>query len=126
MAQKSLFGPRSGESVGLWILKVFSGLFIFLILAMHFMVNHLVSPNGLQTYAEIVKYYQNPTIVGMEILFVIFVVGHSLLGLRGILLDLKPKPAVVKVFNWIFVGVGLAAVIYGVSLILLIANRGAV
>ena len=100
-------------------------LLIVLILIMHFVVNHLVAPNGLLTYADILRYYQNPLIPIMEILFVVFVVSHALIGLRGIILDLKPSRAVLAVTDWVFVIVGGAAIIYGIWLILTVVAKGA-
>ena len=104
--EKSLYGPKSGEGAGLWFLKVISGLLVFFILGLHFGVNHLVAETGLLTYADVVRYYQNPIVVILEIFFLIFVVSHALIGLRGILLDLKPKPGFMKVINRLFIFIG--------------------
>jgi len=77
------------------------------------------------TYAEVLKYYQNPIIPIMEILFVAFVVSHSLIGLRGIILDLKPSRSLLTAINWVFTAVGALAIIYGVWLILTLVAKGA-
>lgn len=118
--------PKSGEGAGLWLLKIVSGLLLVIILAVHFIVNHMLgSQAGLLTYEEVVLYYaKNLIIPFMEILFVTFVVTHALLGVRSILLDLKPKPATMKVINWGFLVVGLGFVIYGIWLIVVIVQRG--
>ncbi len=121
----SPYGPRSGESAWLWLAKALSGLVIIAILIIHLIVNHFAAPNGLLSYADIVRYYQNPLILVMEIVFVAFVVSHALLGLRGILLDLKPGADLMRVVNWLFTILGTGAIIYGIWLILTIAGRGA-
>ncbi len=123
--EKSLYGPKSGEGTWLWFIKAATGVLIIVILGVHFVVNHLVAPTGLLSYADVIKYYQNPIIPIMEILFVVFVVSHALIGLRGILLDLKPTRAVLTGINWLFMVVGLAAIVYGIWLILAIASKGA-
>lgn len=123
--EKSLYGPKSGEGTWLWFIKAATGVLVIVILGVHFVVNHLVAPTGLLSYADVIKYYQNPIIPIMEILFVIFVVSHALIGLRGILLDLKPTRAVLTGINWLFTAVGLAAIVYGIWLILAIASKGA-
>ena len=89
-------GPKSGEGVWLWLTKIITGFFIIFILIIHFVVNHLVAPGGLLTWADVVKYYQNPIIPIMEIGFLAFVVSHSLIGLRSIILDLKPPRSLLK------------------------------
>lgn len=116
--------PKKYEGAGRWLLKILTGLFIVVFLGIHFIVNHLVAPEGLLTYSDVVKYYQNPIIVIMEISFLIMVVVHSFLGLRAILLDLNPSPRVLKTANYVLMVIGTAAVVYGTWLALTIASRG--
>ena len=117
-------GPKSGEGVWLWLTKIITGLFIIIILIIPFVVNHLVAAGGLLTWADVVKYYQNPIIPIMEIGFLAFVVSHSLIGLRSIILDLKPTRSLVNVVNWLFTAIGIGAVIYGIWLIFAIVAQG--
>ena len=124
--EKPLYGPKSGEGTWLWLIKIITGALVSVILFIHLIVNHLVAPNGLLSYADILKYYQNPIIPVMEILFVSFAVVHALTGLRGIILDLKPTRAILNGINWLFSIFGVVAVIYGIWLILTIASKGAV
>jgi succinate dehydrogenase / fumarate reductase membrane anchor subunit len=116
--------PKRLEGSGRWLLKIVAGLLIVFFLGLHFVVNHLVAPGGLLTYADVVAYYQNPVVVVMEIAFLIVVISHSVLGLRSILLDLNPSPAVLRFANIALVVIGTAAVIYGTWLALTIASRG--
>lgn len=116
--------PKRLEGSGRWLFKIFTGLLIVVFLGIHFIVNHLVAPGGLLTYADVVAYFQNPIIVVMEISFLVLVVVHSFLGLRSILLDLDPSPMVLRVVNFVLVVIGTVAVIYGAWLALTIASRG--
>ena len=116
--------PKRLEGSGRWLLKIFTGLLIVVFLGIHFVVNHLVAPGGLLTYADVVTYFQNPIIVIMEISFLVLVVVHSFLGLRSILLDLNPSPTVLRMANFALAVIGAAAVIYGAWLALIIAGRG--
>ena len=93
-------------------------------LFIHFIVNHFVAPNGLLTYADVVRYYQNPIIPIMECGLVAFAVSHALIGLRGILLDLKPARAFIIAINWLFSIVGVVAIVYGIWLIFTIVSKG--
>ncbi len=116
--------PKRLEGSGRWLLKIFTGLLIVIFLGIHFVVNHLVAPGGLLTYADVVAYFQNPIIVVMEISFLVLVVVHSFLGLRSILLDLNPSPTVLRMANFVLLVIGAAAIIYGIWLALTIAGRG--
>ena len=114
----------SGENSWLWLVKIVTGPLLIVLLFIHLVVNHFIGQTGLLTYADVVAYYRNPFIPIMEICFLAAVVLHSLTGLRGILLDLKPSRSVLKVIDWILVLGGITAVSYGTWLVLTIASRG--
>ncbi len=117
--------PKSGENTWLWLLKIVTGPLLVIFLAVHFIVNHYIGETGLLTYKDVVAYYQNPLIPIMEIGFLASVVTHSLLGLRGIILDLKPSRNFLKILDWVFLIAGILIVVYGTWLALTIASRGA-
>lgn len=113
-----------GEGSGLWLLKAFSGALLVIILAIHLVVNHLVYEGGVMSWQDVVTYYQNPVIVILEAVFLISVVAHALLGLRGILLDLQPSNAMLVWINRLSLAIGIAAVTYGLWLLLTVASFG--
>jgi len=115
---------RDGENAWLWLLKILTGPLLVILIAVHFVVNHFIGENGLLTYADVINYYRNPLIPIMEILFLASVVTHSLSGLRGIILDLKPARNALQIVDWVLLIVGLAAVVYGAWLALTIASIG--
>ena len=92
--------------------------------SVHFIVNHFIGETGLLTYTDVIAYYQNPLIPIMEIFFLASVVTHSLIGLRGIILDLKPARNILKIIDWVLVIFGVSAVLYGTWLALTIASKG--
>jgi succinate dehydrogenase hydrophobic anchor subunit len=116
---------KSREGSWLWLIKLVSGALIIVILGVHFIVNHLIGETALLTYDQIVAYYRIPIIPIMEITFLILVVSHSLIGLRGIILDLKPSQPVLKAVDWLFTALGVVSVVYGVWLITVIVSKGA-
>jgi succinate dehydrogenase hydrophobic anchor subunit len=95
-------------------------------LVLHFTVNHYLGSTsaGLMTYSDVVEYYQNPIIPAIEIIFLITVVTHCLIGLRGIILDLNPSRPVLSMVTWFLVLLGTSSVIYGTWLALTIAALG--
>lgn len=115
---------KPAENTGLWMLKVFAGIFIVVLLGIHFVVNHLLAPGGLLSYSDVITYYQNPIIPIMEGFFLVFVVGHALLGLRSIVLDLNPSPAQMRWIDPAFILLGSAAIIYGIWLLVVLVMRG--
>jgi succinate dehydrogenase hydrophobic anchor subunit len=121
---QSVSVPRSSETTWLWLLKIVTGVLLVLLLGIHLVVNHFVAENGLLTYVDVVAYYQNPIIPIMEIGFLAIVVTHSLTGLRGIVLDLKPSRNFLRVFDIILVIAGISVVVYGIWLILVIVSKG--
>lgn len=120
--EKSLSNPRS-ETSWLWLAKIFLGLLIVLLLGLHFVVNHILAPNGLLSYNEVVAYYKNPIIPTIEIIFLITVIAHAFIGLRSVILDLNPAKAVMRWINGLLVVVGAGAIIYGSWLVIEIAGR---
>lgn len=116
--------PKAREGAFLWLIKILAGLSIVIVLGIHFVVNHLVAPEGLLNYSDVVRYYQNPWVVTMEIFFLITVVTHALIGIRSILLDLNPSDSLLSIINLILAVVGVGAVTYGIWLALEIASRG--
>jgi succinate dehydrogenase hydrophobic anchor subunit len=122
---QNISAPKSGENAWLWLVKIVTGPLLIIFILIHFIVNHFAAENGLLTYADVIAYYKNPLIPAMEICFLAAVVTHSLIGLRGIILDLKPSRNVLKVIDWILVIFGISAVLYGIWLALTIASTGA-
>ena len=116
--------PKAGEGFWLWLIKLATGVLIVVLLLVHFIVNHLAQ-QGLLGYADVIAYYSNPGIVVMEITFLAVVVSHTLIGLRGIILDLNPPAKLMGIIDWVLVLVGIGAVVYGISLALVIASRSA-
>jgi succinate dehydrogenase / fumarate reductase membrane anchor subunit len=109
--------PKSGENVWLWLLKILTGLGIVVLLAVHLIVNHLIAEGGLLSHADVVAYYTNPWIVFMEAAFLLVVVSHSLVGLRSVILDLKPSRAVLRIIDFAFVVLGVTSSVYGLWLL---------
>ena len=118
--------PRPGETTWIWLVKMVTGPLLILVLILHLIVNHYIGslPSGLMTYKDIVQYYQHPIIPAIEILFVATVVTHSLIGLRGIILDMNPSRRVLSAVTWILSLLGIGSVLYGIWLALRIASQG--
>jgi succinate dehydrogenase / fumarate reductase membrane anchor subunit len=116
--QATQTGPKPGESSILWLVKILSGLLIIVILVIHFLVNHFYAPEGLLSFNDVVNYYINyPIVPIMEGFFLVFVVSHSLIGMRSIFLDLNLNKPTRQVIDVVLIVVGVVSVVYGLWLI---------
>ena len=118
--------PRPGETTWLWLIKIVTGPLLVIVLILHFTVNHYLGSmsSGLMTYDDVIRYFQNPIIPAIEILFLVTVVTHCLIGLRGIVLDMNPSRPVLRLVTWLLVLLGVVSVVYGIWLALVIAAKG--
>ena len=118
MSRRTLeeMAARRDRSGSLWLIQAFSGLLLVFILGMHMIVHHFVVEGGLRDYQQVLDYVANPFVFVVEVLFVIFAVVHALLGVRAIVIDLRPSAGALRVANWVLTVVGLVAIGYGLWL----------
>lgn len=114
--------PKTREGTWLWLFKIISGLLIVVLLGVHFLVNHLLAPQGLLSYEEVIRYFDNPIVPVMEVGFLVFVIAHSLTGLRSILLDLNPSDKLLRAADVVFILAGVGFTVYGIWLAWVIAS----
>lgn len=115
--------PR--ENAWLWLVKIIAGLLIVILLGIHFVINHLVAPEGLLSYADVLSYYQVWFVPLMEIIFLVVVITHALVGVRSILLDLNLSAQLVKGITWILLMIGAGGILYGIWIVIRVVNAGA-
>ncbi len=120
--EKSL-AKSNTENSWLWLVKIIAGLLIILMLGLHFIVNHLLAPHGLLSYAEVVSYYKIPIIPIIEVIFLITVLTHAFIGLRSIVLDLNPSRIVLRWVTVLLVVLGVICAFYGTWLVVVITGR---
>ena len=97
-----------------WFWQAFSGVGLVVLLALHMIAHHFVVPEGLRNFREVVDYLRNPLIVVLEVLFLVTVTSHAVLGVRAIIFDLglseraeKRVSQILTVFGVLTVGYGL-------------------
>jgi succinate dehydrogenase hydrophobic anchor subunit len=115
--------PKPGEGVWLWLIKMISGGLIIIFLVTHFIINHFsgTAEGGLLTFKEVIQFYTSPGYLVLEILFIITVITHALIGVRSVILDLNPARSAMTVIDWLLVILGVGSVVYGIWLALSIA-----
>ena len=120
MSRRSLeeMATHRDRSGSLWLVQAFSGLLLVFILGAHMIAHHFIVEGGLRDYQQVLAYVANPFVFIIELAFVIFATVHALLGVRAILIDLRPSAGTLRVINWVLIVVGAVAIGYGLWLAL--------
>ncbi len=100
----------------LWLIQAISGLLLVALLGLHMVAHHFVVEGGLRDFQEVLAYVSNPVIFFLEVVFLVVVTTHAMLGLRAIVRDLNLSATAARTADWILALVGAAALIYGVWL----------
>ncbi len=115
--QKAVKATARKDSAGAWwIVQAITGLLLILLLGLHMIAHHFVVEGGLRTYADVLDYISNPIIFVLEVLFLIVVTPHAMLGLQSIIMDLGPSAKAERNIRWIVRILTVLIIIYGVWL----------
>jgi len=119
MTMQGAIYPQKSASLA-WLIQAVSGMLLIVLLGLHMIANHFVVPGGLQTYQDVVRYLSNPLILVLEVLFLIVVTSHALLGVRAVVLDTGLSQQSERTLNTVLVGLGILIVLYGLWLTFII------
>jgi succinate dehydrogenase membrane anchor subunit len=114
-----------GRQTLVWRATASSGVALVVLITVHMVAHHFVvqGTGGLRSDRQVLEYVANPAIFTIELLFLVAVTVHAMLGLRGVLFDLATG---VRARAWIsraLVVLGVVTVAYGVALIVTLASR---
>ena len=120
MSRRTLeeMATRRDRSGSLWLVQALTGLLLVFILGTHMIAHHFIVEGGLRDYQQVLDYVANPFVFIIEVTFVIIATIHALLGVRAIIIDLRPSAATMRVINWVLVAVGAVTIGYGLWLAL--------
>jgi succinate dehydrogenase hydrophobic anchor subunit len=102
--------PRATSS---WLWQAITGVSLVLLLGLHFIANHFIARGGLRDFADVVAYLRNPIILVLELLFLLVVTTHAMLGVRAILLDFGLSGRMEKRLSQALAVAGVLTVGYG-------------
>jgi succinate dehydrogenase / fumarate reductase membrane anchor subunit len=116
---------RGGGQRLVWGITAISGTALLVLVTVHMIAHHFVveRTGGLRTYRQVLEYVANPVMLVVELLFLVAVTVHAMLGLRGVLFDLAEGE---RARAWISRGLaalGAVTVAYGTVLIGVLASR---
>lgn len=96
-----------------WIWQAVTGAGLVILASLHMVANHFVVEGGLQNFEDAQKYLSNPVIMPLELLFLICVTSHALLGVRAILFDFGLSEKAENLVNQALIIIGVLTVGYG-------------
>lgn len=108
-----------------WKATAYSGAALLALVTVHMVAHHLVveEVGGLRTYAQVLDYISNPLMFVIEILFLVVVTTHAMLGLRSVLFDFGLSLRTKRVVSRGLLVLGIVTVAYGVTLIGVLASK---
>jgi succinate dehydrogenase hydrophobic anchor subunit len=104
------------KATSAWLWQVFTGVGLAILLGLHFVANHFIAKGGLRDFADVLAYLRNPIVLVLELLFLVVVTTHALLGVRAILLDFGFSENAEKRLSRVLTVVGVLTVGYGLWL----------
>ena len=108
-----------------WRATAYSGVALLVLVTIHMVAHHFVveEVGGLRTYRQVLDYIANPVIFVIEVLFLVVVTIHAMLGLRSVLFDFGLSARAKRLVARGLVALGIATIAYGVTLIGVLASR---
>jgi succinate dehydrogenase / fumarate reductase, membrane anchor subunit len=106
------FDQESRPTVA-WLWQVVTGVGLVFLLGLHMVANHFIAKGGLRDYAAVVAYLRHPIILLLEILFLVCVTTHALLGVRAIFLDFGLSERIEQIVTRVLKWIGILTVVYG-------------
>ncbi len=116
--QKMLDNPfaREPKASSGWLWQVFTGVGLVFLLGLHFIANHFIVKGGLRDFANVVSYLRNPIILVLEVLFLVVVTTHAMLGVRAIVMDFGLSDRIEKRLSQALTIIGVLTIVYGLWL----------
>jgi succinate dehydrogenase cytochrome b556 subunit len=114
----------SARGVPAFVGQVASGAALIVLLGLHMIAQHFVVPTGLRYYEDVIAWLANPVVVVLEVLFLLFVTYHAMLGVRAILFDFGFAERTERRITAALWVVGVVTIVYGVVLFAAIINAG--
>jgi succinate dehydrogenase hydrophobic anchor subunit len=108
-----------------WRATAASGVALLVLVTIHMIAHHFVveEVGGLRNYAQVLDYISNPVMFVIEIVFLVVVTTHAMLGLRSVLFDFGLSVRGKRLVARGLLVLGVVTVAYGVTLIGVLASR---
>lgn len=104
------------EASSSWLWQVITGVGLVILLGLHIIAQHFIARGGLRNFADVLAYMRNPIFLVLEVLFLVVVTAHAMLGVRAILMDFGLSARAEKRLSQALIVIGVLTVIYGLWL----------
>ena len=101
-----------------WIWQAVSGILLIVIVFLHMLFQHF--QEGLLSVNEAIAHVASPAIFILELLFVLVVTYHALVGVKSVIFDLKLSDSTRRKVSTGLTILGVVTAIYGIVLAFLI------
>ncbi len=105
-----------------WIGQAVSGILLIVIVLLHIYFHHFQT-QGLLDVNQVIAHVSGPVIFILEILFIIVVTYHAILGARAIIFDLNLSEAARRKVSVVLTILGVVTAAYGLVLAFLIRSQ---
>jgi succinate dehydrogenase / fumarate reductase membrane anchor subunit len=118
MEGKTMENPFAKEpkATASWLWQVITGMALLFLLGLHVIANHFIAKGGLRNFADVLAYLRNPVFLFLEVLFLVIVTSHAMLGIRAILLDFGLPDRVERWLSRALTAIGVLTVGYSLWL----------
>jgi succinate dehydrogenase / fumarate reductase membrane anchor subunit len=118
MEGKTMENPFAKEpkATASWLWQVITGMALLFLLGLHVIANHFIAKGGLRNFADVLAYLRNPVFLFLEVLFLVIVTSHAMLGIRAILLDFGLPDRVERWLSRALTAIGVLTVAYSLWL----------
>ena len=118
LTQEMMENPFAEEpkASSTWYWQVLTGIALLVLLGLHFIANHFIAAGGIRDFADVVSYLRNPIVLVLEVLFLIVVATHAMLGVRAIVIDFGIPSQAEKRLSQVLTVIGVLTVAYGLWL----------
>jgi succinate dehydrogenase hydrophobic anchor subunit len=118
--QQPEIDKRTRQSLS-WIGQAISGGLLVVILLLHMLFHHF--QEGLLSADEVIRHVSSSAIFVLELLFIIVVSYHALLGIKAVIFDLKLSHTTRRKISMGLTILGIVTVGYGIVLAFLIRSQ---
>jgi succinate dehydrogenase hydrophobic membrane anchor protein len=106
-----------------WLAQAVSGVLLLALLGLHMIAHHFIVEGGLRDYQQVLAYLGNPLILVIELVFLVVVTYHAMVGVRSIIFDFGLDPGQERTVTGLLTVVGVVIVVYGFYLAITLFSR---
>jgi len=105
-----------------WVYQAISGGLVLILVTVHMVAQHFVVSTGLRTFTDVIAFLSNPVMLVLEVLFLVVVSWHAVLGLRAVIFDFGLSDRAERAVTRTLYVLWAVTVLYGIWLLYTVIN----